>query len=194
MAGDSRALPKSDTRDVPASRRLRVDSRKARKALAGARGIRRWRGRHGTWKRQARHCGRNGRRGIGPHGGSAGEQPPHAGRRLGPRRPDRSRRPIRDYLIRLPMNLPLDSILQGDCVEILAGLPERSVDLVFADPPYNLQLKQPLLRPNLSLVDAVDDEWDKFADFAAYDHFTREWLRGCRRVLNPTGSRWVIGS
>ena len=90
--------------------------------------------------------------------------------------------------------LPLDHILQGDCVEILAGLPADSIDLVFADPPYNLQLQRPLWRPNLTLVDAVDDEWDQFDDLAAYDAFTRAWLGACRRVLKPTGTLWVIGT
>lgn len=70
----------------------------------------------------------------------------------------------------------------------------KSVDLIFADPPYNLQLQNPLLRPNLTEVDAVDDAWDQFADFAAYDLFTREWLTACRRVLKDTGTIWVIGS
>ena len=71
---------------------------------------------------------------------------------------------------------------------------ERSVDLVFADPPYNLQLNNELLRPDNSRVDGVDDDWDKFASFAAYDAFTRDWLSACRRVLKPHGSLWVIGS
>jgi len=90
--------------------------------------------------------------------------------------------------------LPIDQILQGDCLEILDSLPERSVDLIFADPPYNLQLRQQLWRPNMTHVDAVDDEWDHFDDFAAYDRFTRAWLQGCRRVLKDTGTLWVIGS
>ena len=72
--------------------------------------------------------------------------------------------------------LPLDQILVGDCVAELAKLPDASVDLVFADPPYNLQLEGALTRPDQSLVDAVDDDWDKFASFADYDHFTRAWL------------------
>ena len=76
----------------------------------------------------------------------------------------------------------------------MASLPERSVDLVFADPPYNLQLGGDLLRPDNSKVDAVDDHWDQFASFAAYDAFTREWLSQCRRVLKDDGSLWVIGS
>lgn len=87
-----------------------------------------------------------------------------------------------------------DTIHQGDCCEMLAQLPEKSVDLVFADPPYNLQLQNTLLRPDHSLVDAVDDDWDRFDDFASYDAFTRAWLQGCRRVLKDTGTLWVIGS
>ena len=90
--------------------------------------------------------------------------------------------------------LPLNQIIQGDCVEVLKTLPEKSVDLIFADPPYNLQLQQELWRPNLTKVDAVDDEWDRFADFAEYDQFTRNWLRACRRVLKDTGTIWVIGT
>jgi DNA modification methylase len=90
--------------------------------------------------------------------------------------------------------LQLDIIHQGDCREVLARLPEKSVDVVFADPPYNLQLQGALLRPNLTEVDAVDDSWDQFADFASYDQFTREWLNACRRVLKDTGTLWVIGS
>ncbi len=90
--------------------------------------------------------------------------------------------------------LPLDQVLQGDCVEVLQGLPPESVDLVFADPPYNLQLRQELRRPNLTRVDRVDDAWDQFADFAAYDAFTRAWLTACRRVLKRSGTLWVIGS
>jgi site-specific DNA-methyltransferase (adenine-specific) len=91
-------------------------------------------------------------------------------------------------------SLPLNQVLPGDCVEVLAGLPPQSVDLVFADPPYNLQLHQELFRPNLTRVDPVDDEWDQFADFEAYDAFTRAWLGACRRVLKPNGSLWVIGT
>jgi modification methylase len=90
--------------------------------------------------------------------------------------------------------LPLDRIIVGDCVEELDRLPAASVDLIFADPPYNLQLNNELFRPDNSRVDAVDDEWDKFASFAAYDEFTRAWLSACRRVLKPTGCLWVIGS
>ena len=90
--------------------------------------------------------------------------------------------------------LPLDTILQGDCVEILNSLPERSVDLIFADPPYNLQLQQELWRPNMTKVDAVSDDWDQFSSFQAYDDFSRAWVGACRRVLKDTGTIWVIGS
>ncbi|MGN8152313.1 site-specific DNA-methyltransferase [Agrobacterium sp. 22094] len=87
-----------------------------------------------------------------------------------------------------------DSIIKGDCVAALEALPSRSVDAIFADPPYNLQLGGTLHRPDQSLVDAVDDEWDQFASFEAYDAFTRAWLLACRRVLKPNGTIWVIGS
>ena len=88
----------------------------------------------------------------------------------------------------------LNRIFKGDCVAALNGLPENSVDLIFADPPYNLQLDGDLRRPDQSKVDAVDDHWDQFESFAAYDAFTRAWLLAARRVLKPTGSIWVIGS
>jgi DNA modification methylase len=90
--------------------------------------------------------------------------------------------------------MQLDHIYHADCRELLPSLPERSVDLIFADPPYNLQLRQELHRPDSSLVDGVDDAWDQFTDFAAYDAFTREWLAACRRVLKDEGAIWVIGS
>jgi modification methylase len=90
--------------------------------------------------------------------------------------------------------LPLDQILSGDNLEVLATLPERSVDLIFADPPYNLQLQGELWRPNNTMVDAVDDEWDRFDDFEAYDMYTEQWLSACRRVLKDDGTIWVIGS
>ncbi|RVM01656.1 site-specific DNA-methyltransferase [Sinorhizobium meliloti] len=92
-----------------------------------------------------------------------------------------------------PLNW-LDSIIKGDCVAALNALPDHSVDVVFADPPYNLQLGGTLHRPDQSLVDAVDDDWDQFTSFEAYDAFTRAWLLACRRVLKPTGTLWVIGS
>src|SRR6202790_3547115 len=85
-------------------------------------------------------------------------------------------------------------ILVGDCVAEMAKLPAASVDLVFADPPYNLQLQGDLKRPDDSRVDAVDDDWDKFASFSAYDDFTRAWLLACRRVMKPNATLWVIGS
>ncbi|MEQ1714168.1 MAG: site-specific DNA-methyltransferase, partial [Hyphomicrobium sp.] len=87
-----------------------------------------------------------------------------------------------------------DRIVLGDCLEELRRLPDGSVDLVFADPPYNLQLAGDLLRPNDTRVDGVDNEWDKFASFEAYDKFSRAWLTECRRVLKPDGAIWVIGS
>ena len=88
----------------------------------------------------------------------------------------------------------LNTILKGDCVAALEALPDNSVDLIFADPPYNLQLNGDLHRPDQSMVDAVDDHWDQFESFAAYDAFTRAWMLAARRVLKPTGSIWVIGS
>ncbi len=90
--------------------------------------------------------------------------------------------------------LPRNTILAGDCIEAMGMLPEASVDLVFADPPYNLQLRGELHRPDNSRVDAVDDAWDRFTGFEAYDAFTRAWLAEARRVLKPTGALWVIGS
>ena len=90
--------------------------------------------------------------------------------------------------------LPLNQIVPGDCIEVMNGLPEASVDLIFADPPYNLQLKGDLHRPDNSKVDAVDDAWDQFASFAAYDKFTQDWLAAARRILKPNGAIWVIGS
>lgn len=77
---------------------------------------------------------------------------------------------------------------------ILASLPDKSIDVIFADPPYNLQLQNELWRPNMTLVDAVDDEWDQFSDLDVYDSYTEKWLSECRRVLKDTGTIWVIGS
>lgn len=91
-------------------------------------------------------------------------------------------------------DLPKDVILKGNCIDLMKGLPARSVDLIFADPPYNLQLNGDLHRPNNTKVDAVDDEWDKFESLAAYDQFTREWLNAARRILKDDGAIWVIGS
>ncbi|MBA2919729.1 site-specific DNA-methyltransferase [Sphingomonas sp. MAH-20] len=90
--------------------------------------------------------------------------------------------------------LPLDRILMDDCIEAMRSLPDASVDMIFADPPYNLQLGGDLFRPEGGRVDAVDNEWDKFDTFAAYDEFTRAWLAEARRVLKDSGSIWVIGS
>ena len=91
-------------------------------------------------------------------------------------------------------NLPVSQILHGDCRELLSKLPENSVDMIFADPPYNLQLQNDLYRPDNSLVAAVADEWDKFASFEEYDRFTHDWLSACHRVLKDTGTLWVIGT
>ena len=90
--------------------------------------------------------------------------------------------------------LNVDVILPGDCIEVMNALPAESVDLIFADPPYNLQLRGDLHRPDNSRVDAVDDDWDRFASFAAYDQFSRAWLAAARRLLKPDGAIWVIGS
>jgi modification methylase len=89
---------------------------------------------------------------------------------------------------------PSSSVLVGDCVAEMAKMPAASVDLVFADPPYNLQLQGDLKRPDDSRVDAVDDDWDKFSSFSAYDDFSRAWLTACRRVMKPNATLWVIGS
>ena len=91
-------------------------------------------------------------------------------------------------------HLPLDTILQGDCIAEMARMPAKSVDMIFADPPYNLQLGGDLFRPEGGRVDAVDDEWDKFESLSAYDKFTRDWLDQARRVLKDDGTIWVIGS
>src|SRR5499425_2110789 len=88
----------------------------------------------------------------------------------------------------------LDEVIVGDSISILEGLPAGSVDMVFADPPYNLQLENELLRPNNSVVDGVDEAWDRFDGFADYDRFTAAWLTAARRVLKDDGTLWVIGS
>ena len=92
------------------------------------------------------------------------------------------------------VTLPLDRILMDDCIDAMRSLPAKSIDCIFADPPYNLQLGGDLNRPDGSHVDAVTDEWDKFDSLAAYDKFTREWLAEARRILKDDGSIWVIGS
>ncbi len=98
-----------------------------------------------------------------------------------------TRRPVTDKSKR-------SKLIVGDCLAELKKLPSESVDLVFADPPYNLQLDGELLRPNNTRVDGVDQDWDKFDSFASYDAFSRAWLDSCRRVLKPSGALWVIGS
>src|SRR5690606_13338976 len=90
--------------------------------------------------------------------------------------------------------LPLDGVLLGDCIEVMRSLPAESVDVIFADPPYNLQLQGELHRPNNTRVDGVEDAWDRFHDLASYDSFTRSWLAEARRLLKPNGTLWVIGS
>jgi site-specific DNA-methyltransferase (adenine-specific) len=90
--------------------------------------------------------------------------------------------------------LPVNQIIQGDCRQVLDSLPASSVDLIFADPPYNLQLQNELWRPNMTRVDAVDDAWDQFSSFEEYDRFSQGWLSACRRVLKDSGTIWVIGS
>ncbi|QNT77292.1 site-specific DNA-methyltransferase [Entomobacter blattae] len=90
--------------------------------------------------------------------------------------------------------LPLDQILCGDCIETMRGLPSASIDCIFADPPYNLQLQGELRRPDESLVDGVNDEWDKFKSFADYDNFSKAWLIEARRILKKDATLWVIGS
>ena len=90
--------------------------------------------------------------------------------------------------------LPLDQVLLGDCIPMMGMLPPASVHCIFADPPYNLQLRGELRRPDDSMVDGVDDDWDRFTDFAAYDAFTREWLTECRRLLRKDGTIWVMGA
>jgi len=89
---------------------------------------------------------------------------------------------------------PLDRIIEGDSIRVMNALPPESVDMIFADPPYNLQLQGDLHRPNNSKVDGVEEAWDKFADFATYDRFTTDWLKAARRILKPDGTIWVIGS
>jgi len=91
-------------------------------------------------------------------------------------------------------DLPIDTILYGDCIAMMDALPAASVDLIFADPPYNLQLNKALLRPDHSHVKGVEEDWDKFENNHEYDDFSRNWLRAARRILKPNGALWVIGS
>ena len=111
----------------------------------------------------------------------------------GARRAGEGEKPTPEENLLTP-SLPLNTLLPGDCIEVLSSFPENCVDLVFADPPYNLQLQNDLYRPNQTKVAAVEDGWDKFASFGEYDHFTRAWLSACRRVLKDTGTLWVIGT
>jgi DNA modification methylase len=91
-------------------------------------------------------------------------------------------------------HMPTDQIILGDCLGVLKTFPEKSVEVVFADPPYNLQLEKQLWRPNATRVNAVEEAWDQFGNFEEYDHFTRQWLVDCRRVMKDNGTIWVIGS
>ncbi len=94
------------------------------------------------------------------------------------------------------LNAPsaIDVILRGNCIEVLGSLPDKSIDVIFADPPYNLQLERTLWRPDATRVNGVKERWDQFANFSEYDRFTADWLSACRRVLKDTGTIWVIGS
>jgi len=93
-----------------------------------------------------------------------------------------------------PISEYINKVIEGDCMEVMKEMPDNSVDLIFADPPYNLQLRNELIRPNMTKVDAVNDEWDKFDGFDEYDKFSEQWLKECRRILKRTGTFWVIGS
>jgi modification methylase len=97
-------------------------------------------------------------------------------------------------LKRMASSLPTERVLVGDCIELMNSLPECSVDLIFADPPYNLQLKSELHRPDNSRVDAVNDHWDQFESFRTYDEFTNNWLAASKRILKKDGAIWIIGS
>ena len=90
--------------------------------------------------------------------------------------------------------MEVNKIIHGDCLKVLKTFQDESIDLVFADPPYNLQLNKELYRPDSSRVSAVNDDWDKFTSFEKYDEFTEKWLFHCKRVLKPNGALWVIGS
>ncbi|GGD31178.1 site-specific DNA-methyltransferase [Croceicoccus pelagius] len=108
--------------------------------------------------------------------------------------PSRVEEKKRETKIEVRKDLPIGQILDGDCIAAMRTIPANSIDMVFADPPYNLQLGGDLSRPDGSAVDAVTDDWDKFDSFAAYDAFTKGWLAEARRILKPNGSLWVIGS
>ena len=87
-----------------------------------------------------------------------------------------------------------NKIINGDSLEELKKIPRETFDLIFADPPYNLQLKGELTRPDRSKVSAVNDKWDQFENFKKYDEFTYEWINECKRILKKDGAIWVIGS
>lgn len=108
--------------------------------------------------------------------------------------PKRVRRGAKAAAVKTHPNLAIDVIHKGNCIDVMNSLPEKSVDLIFADPPYNLQLGGELHRPDNSRVDGVDDAWDKFDSLASYDDFTRQWLAAARRILKDDGGMWVIGS
>ncbi|WP_144095411.1 site-specific DNA-methyltransferase [Croceicoccus sediminis] len=108
--------------------------------------------------------------------------------------PSRVEEKKRETKIEVRKDLPIGQILDGDCIAAMRTIPANSIDMIFADPPYNLQLGGDLSRPDGSAVDAVTDDWDKFDSFAAYDAFTKGWLAEARRILKPNGSLWVIGS
>ena len=93
-----------------------------------------------------------------------------------------------------PLSAFLNKVTQGDCVRLMKALPDSSIDLIFADPPYNLQLRQELCRPDMTKVSAVEDSWDKFSSFKEYDSFSKRWLKSCQRLLKPEGSLWIIGT
>ncbi|MBI3419031.1 MAG: site-specific DNA-methyltransferase [Proteobacteria bacterium] len=103
-------------------------------------------------------------------------------------------KPAKASSIPAVFKLPLNQVLKGDCVAHMNALPEQSVDLIFADPPYNLQLNGELHRPDNSRVDGVEEKWDRFGSFADYDRFTAGWLKAAKRLLKPDGALWVIGS
>src|SRR4051794_22043921 len=102
--------------------------------------------------------------------------------------------PVRSQIAAVQKILPFNVILEGDCIAEMARLPDKSVDMIFADPPYNLQLGGDLFRPEGGRVAAVDDDWDKFDSLTVYDDFTRDWLAEARRILKDDGTIWVIGS
>ena len=87
-----------------------------------------------------------------------------------------------------------NKIINGECIKELKKIPDETFDIIFADPPYNLQLQNSLVRPDRSKVNAVNDKWDQFESFKTYDKFTNEWLSECKRILKKNGSIWVIGS